>query len=77
MNSFEFIGRAICYLGGTMIVCVMIIGACKLGNMAVREIIGWHGGWNVFLIYREWLAVEEHKNFVQKMQSRVQKREQV
>lgn len=75
MNYFEYIGYAVCYIGGTGIVCSMIVWLCMLGNMAVRGLIGWYGGWKVFLIYREWLADEEHKKFVAKMQSRVQKQE--
>jgi len=75
MSYFEYIGITVCYIGTAMIVCLMIIIGCKLGNMAVRGLIGCHGGWKVFLIYREWLADEEHKKFVAKMQSRVQKQE--
>jgi hypothetical protein len=75
MNYFEFIGYAVCCFGGGMVLCCMILNLCKLGNMAVRGLIGWHGGWKVFLIYREWLADEEHKKFVAKMQSRTQKQE--
>ncbi len=73
MAYFEYIGMVVCFVGGTMIVCSMIIGLCMLGNMAVRYLIGWYGGWKTFLIYREWLSDESHKKFVEKMQSRVQK----
>lgn len=75
MGFVEFIGYAVCYAGGVMIVCSMLTGCCMLGNMAVRGLIGWYGGWQTFLRYHNWLAEEKHKNFVEKMASRVTKQE--
>lgn len=56
-----------------MIVCTMLIGCCKLGNMAVRGMIEWYGGWKTFLMYREWYQSKERERWIAKMQSQVQK----
>lgn len=48
------VGYAVIVAAGIALAAAIMAGACYYFNLAMQKVLDAHGGWGVFMEYREW-----------------------